>query len=392
MKKFLVFSATSILFALVSFYLPSYLQTNAQDEPEPTAYYKETVVPEETATAEETVIPEPTGLPPVATVEPVKLDEPSLGSVPQFIPREQLPDCDESFDNILPENQTEPTTDQRAAPATCRLRYLNEDGSLENFEHPELFEQLNPIKKGRQSSASPTKSWAAHLLPCSSGCTGNNHFNTIYHVISAKPPSLASGNYGWNNYNVAHRVHYGTTNGGTCILGGQPFTFSANVSMGVQYGLHAAGYTDDGWMHIFWERFLNNNCTQNVTATRINPNAAILYRMYTTSQGQYHWVGEAWLNGTWTNVFNVESLATGITVDSGLEFTAVNQDKNRVRVPMNFIHKSQFLFNNTYYPWYNSVLPGLLQNMTTSQTDSPWNVMDLVGGNWTSISAEANIP
>ncbi len=58
---------------------------------------------------------------------------------------------------------------------------------------------------------------------------------------------------------------------------------------------------------------------------------------------------------------------------------------------MNFVHKAAFTaVGNILRPWSDISLPPYLTGKSVWYANSPWNVMDLVGGDYTSISAEIN--
>lgn len=339
-------------------------------------------------TAEATFLPT---VEPTAEATPRPDDPPGDIVPPKYVPIDELPVCDETFDEIKAENQVPPNFN---APITCRLKGQEIKG--EDAVNPWAFTSIpgQGDEKGRAANVLPTKSFADFILDCHTTCgNGQPNIESFYMVLSAKPPRLAAGNSGWNNYSFANRFHYGDTTGIACYIGGNLISTTRNVSLGLQYGSHLTGYTDDGWMHIFWERFFTADCAQTVSATRINPNAAIYSNIYTVtdSNNQQHWIGRMWLNGTWTQMFDVLSLAKANALDAGLELTAINQDKNRILIPVNFQHKSYLQFNGNTYSWHDYVLPSQLYNKTTMVTESPWNVMDIIGGNYTSIAADANL-
>ncbi len=349
----------------------------AQAQDEPTAVYMPDA--EQTEIAEATAQAEPTAIaPPFEQETPVTpyptFAAPTALPLPPYQPIEDLPYCDESYDEISG-NQGFPTEEQMDDPAVCRARILEDSGPDAPLVHPWVLEGKfsHRVKDGEDvessaTNANPYKSWATHFLECIGGCLLGPNFTKVRAVLSAKPPILLSGNYGWGAYNTANRLHYGSNTPFSCTRDGEVTSSDKNGSIGVMYGSHRGGVANDGWMHVFWEKFMPNDCSQNITAIRINPNAAIHFQIYSeTSFGLIRWVGRAWLNSAWTIFFNEVALENAEWVDAGLEIGAANQDKQRVRVPMNFAHKMGIIYGGTDYTWFNDVMPSAINGPSRSR-------------------------
>lgn len=231
-----------------------------------------------------------------------------------------------------------------------------------------------------------TRKYAKHNLNCPT-CTTANGVALVKMVHSARPPTMVAGgswtNYWWGNGTTVFNNSVVTCQNGMQLyrqlgigIGQGRLTDSIPLSSPTMYFIIASpGY-----------------CYGFTTYTTIAPQTAISMEIYRESDGT-GWTARAWLGG-WYYLFVHDYTFVGAVqgVSTGQEVGAVDSNFTRIKVPMNFAHKMDIQAEGSplRVPWRDDALPTVLRNKSMWTANSPWNVMDLVGGDYTSISAEIN--
>ena len=161
-------------------------------------------------------------------------------------------------------------------------------------------------------------------------------------------------------------------------------TFSA----GVANGKFVSGLYDNDV--IVEEKYIDpftGNPVCREFSTGIIPEEAVAL-MYHVQRVGATWYTDVWL-GLWANIgFASTSWGFSPNAEYGQEIWARFGDTQNVIAPLNFGHKAVISSPGTaVVPWHDSVVSIDLKNRTETTADSPFHVMDLIGGDYTSIAS-----
>lgn len=233
-------------------------------------------------------------------------------------------------------------------------------------------------------------------MNCQGACdTGSNTISTIYAEMTALLPGLPYL-YSWNSYHYYNRFHIQDYNATSTSCSNYSLV-RRNMSMGLAYGRIGQDIYNDGKLHLYWEKYVptTGQCFYPFSTTvTLNYDQYLPIRMgQFTSGGNKYWYGDAYLNGSWSNVFQVNWGSGTVNIDSldaGHEIWAAAQDKNYIYAPINSLGKMAFMKNSTLglLPWDDN-----LQGVNSGQNvDSEFTVLDVnYGTDYTSVVATANI-
>ncbi len=239
---------------------------------------------------------------------------------------------------------------------------------------------------GQTVSNDPNYSWAINLMQCRPSCSSSNGVTSVAFVNSSKIPSKPF-NRSWNDYHFYNRTHLGDDSQSFNCPGG--YQTIPNLSIGTAYG-RIGSYTISGSsMSVVWEEFTPGLCQTWLSNQNAPSNAGLAFDVYKLSGN--NWVGRVW-RGYWAYIFNKNfSWSHATYIEMGQELWARNQDKQNLKVPLNFSHKFTLRAHlQSTRPWWDGVLPSTVANKSTIVPNAPFNVMDSVPGDYTSISSEAN--
>jgi len=238
------------------------------------------------------------------------------------------------------------------------------------------------------------KKFSINFLNCLSACGTSTGVKKMSGVISAKEPTLAPGK-SWDDYFYSGFFQVSDQSQSISCQTGGGGSFAPTIYLGIGKGQASNNPTVDlPTPTIYWEILTTNYCYGFTTYNTIAPYSAILtevYRDASSGSGTY-WTGRVWL-GSWVNAFTHEFLpfiTAADTIAAGQQVRAKNADYSSVVAPMNFVHKLELEKHGStsLVSWHDAVLPSPLAGKTITIADSPFGVMDIVGGDYTSISSE----
>lgn len=266
----------------------------------------------------------------------------------------------------------------------------SETVGVEGWPLAQVMQQQMQSDEAR-AAATFTNSDAHYHLNCY-GTSGCNQQTTGMRFVAANFSSrIPTGPTNWADYVVTNRVQFvqPLTVNITCQNGGAA---DSMLALGVGYGFLMGQVINGSQMKVYWQDWNHGACNNNATNIFVDPDIAVLMRMYMTSYDSSltfaFWKGEIW-TGQWTVVFqNVQMPYTYMPrLYAGSQLWAKNGDKSTVNWPLNFIHKSVIADQiGAGVPWGVYTLPSALNNKTSILAESPYRVYDLIGGEYTSIS------
>ena len=229
------------------------------------------------------------------------------------------------------------------------------------------------------------RKYAKNKLHCTT-CTTANGIAKVNMILSAKEPSVVLGgtwtNYWWSNSTTVYNTNTITCQDGTQLV--------QQIGVGIGKGRLTPSIPLSS-PTIYWIVASPGYCYGFTSYWTVAPQSALLMEIYRESDGT-GWTARAWL-GYWYYIFVHEyTLVNAVQgVTSGQEIGAADNDFTRIRVPMNFVHKLEIIGQGANLsPWYDAHLPTVLKYKSSVATNAPFNVMDLVGGDYTSLTAEIN--
>jgi hypothetical protein len=304
----------------------------------------------------------------------------------------QLPICPEVESSAQP--TPAPSAEQLAEPASCRARI----GGMAKIDpnHP----QFRGFPPGRSSvPLLPNSSagqvpesqlnwrWSTNEMDCpAGGCTqSTDGLTDIWGAITTQVPSLDAGE-SWNNYHFYNRIHVAHP-WYSSPCSGFPFE---TISTGIAYGTVNGIQFDN---QAILERVTSGVACNNITSWLANtesPPGALMFRLRWDSSIS-KWRSEIWRGWGWETVDSAPASWTQSPRNSaGQEIWAANSNNfGKIHNPeVSFIHRidvdSPLM---SWRPWFNGILPSQLQGRSTAIADSPFRVMDLLGGDYTAISS-----
>jgi len=234
---------------------------------------------------------------------------------------------------------------------------------------------------------------AQHVLVCSS-CTSVNGIVQIQANISSQKVIIPQNL--WHYYFWGNMMGLRDTRAPITCQNGYGTFPTLRVGIGLGRATNDMVLTD---RRIYWEVMAQGWCYAFTDpynpSFAITGNASPKFELYKTgpSGSNSIWAARVWL-GTWVVLFSnvtmpINGSANGVF--AGQWVSAVNSDFASVTEYSNFVHKIEIVPMDIYQyrSWYAAILPVRLVNVT-SYAPAPFNVMDLVTGDWTSFSSNIN--
>lgn len=224
--------------------------------------------------------------------------------------------------------------------------------------------------------------WAVSKNVCCS--TQNDGITGVASAITTQVPTIPSG-HNWNNYHFYNRMHVANRFEYSSNCGGY-VSMSAGIAKG---NIGGTVFNNE----LITERLLSSGCLVHSTGLIFQPPGAVYILMH-ADPGTTLWRVLVWL-GQWVQVDNYNMGFTSSTwTEHGQEIRAASGASalGNVTLPLSFTHKVRVksAVTGNYYPWNDLVLPWPLVGNTTSQADWPFHVLDLVGGDYTSMASCTN--
>jgi hypothetical protein len=246
------------------------------------------------------------------------------------------------------------------------------------------LELVNPEAAQVRDLFTTTK-YSKTNLNCTT-CTTSNGIASVESIHSAKEPYLSGGG-SWSNY------WYGN---GTTVFNNVTITCQNGMQLpkltGIGIGKGRLTSSINLPSPTIYSIVANTNyCYGFTTYYTIAPYSAIYFETYRETSNNA-WTARAWL-GSWYYVFVNDTTLSGPVqgVSIGQEVGAADSNFTYIKVPMNFAHKlTVWPQGGNRVPWSDHALPSYLDGKTTGYYQAPFNVMDIVAPDYTSISSEIN--
>lgn len=269
--------------------------------------------------------------------------------------------------------------DFNSASIGCKLRlqsYVVPDGTS-----LELSQPVTPKLEEIAQNSTSAMAWATNINAC---CTNNNSgASAILGLATTQRPTIPLFE-SWENYRFYNRIHVGSRfNISACTADYE--TLSIGILTGRIAGL-PPGVTLAN--ELISERLLST-CVVNRSNPPITFQPPGAVAMIIGRSGT-NWRSAVWLSGMWVIVDDVStSWPRSSWTEYGQEiWVRYSQDLGKIAVPLSFIHKATLTNSTGYvYPWHDRYLPAPLAYSSYARADAPWHVPDLIGEDFTSMSA-----
>lgn len=235
--------------------------------------------------------------------------------------------------------------------------------------------------------------YAVNNLNCVAACSSTDGVVSMHGFFSAKEPSLAAGK-SWNDFFYGNFMRVSDRSNNITCQGG--FVSGPSLYVGIGKGNTTADNVFLPTPTLYWEEIRSGYCYGFTTYLTIAPTAAPYIEIYKDADNGANssfWTARIW-TGNWTYIFTHVAMPWGYSADtivSGQMIHAKNSDWTSMSVPMNFVHKLELQKYGSGQPrisWHNASLPSPLNGKTTVIADNVFNVMDIVGNDYTSIASE----
>lgn len=254
--------------------------------------------------------------------------------------------------------------------------------------------QADDVNSASTNDALVPSQSALHLLNCTA-CTSANGVIQMQANISSQKiiiPSLL-----WHTYFLGN--NFGVRDTRSTITCQNGLVTYPSMRVGIGLGRATGDMAIVNNRRLYWEVHINGSCLAytdpNNPSFAISGNASPKFEIYRSgiSGTSTYWTARVWL-GTWVILFAnllmpINGSANGAF--AGQIVSATDSCFSCVIELSNFVHKIELASADlgAYRSWHSNSAPLQLTNVTT-YAPSVFNVMDIIGGDWTSFSSNIN--